>query len=421
MKIAHFDCFSGISGDMILGALIDAGLNPNLLIKELSKLSIEGLSIDTHYAMRKSISCKQVRVKIGNKNIDFEDEHLLQLPIDKKDRNSKKKNSTKQISSGHNKFSHPDNIINFLQKSDLKPNVRKKSIAIFQRLIDAEASVHGCDSNDVHLHEVGTIDAIVDVVGSVIGLDLLQIDQVFSSPLCLGTGFVSCAHGRYPVPVPGVLELCKNVPCIQTDIRAELVTPTGAAIITTLACSFDSLPVFHQKAIGYGAGSRDLKEQPNVLRVRLGELSAKVSKEKLVHIEANIDDMNPEVFSYLFEILFENGARDVFLTPIIMKRSRPGQLLGVLVDETLLSKTIQIILSETTTLGVRYNNVDRYLISREIVTVNTIYGKIRVKVGNHNDKKYFAPEYEDCANQAKRHKTPLRTIYEAAKKAAAED
>lgn len=420
MKVAHFDCFSGISGDMILAALIDAGLRQDLLMQELLKLNIQGLSLEANKTIRQGIACKQLRITLDNSTIDPDDEHLLEPILN---RNSLKFNSDsnqQQKNHHHSKFCHPKNIIEFIQKSSLTSAIRETSCKIFQRLIEAEASVHDCDPQDVHLHEVGAVDAIVDVVGSVVGLDLLNVEKIFSSPLSFGTGSVSCAHGHYPVPVPAVLALCKGVPCIQTDIRAELVTPTGAAIITTLASTFGSIPTFHQETVGYGAGLRDLKEQPNALRVRLGQISCDLSTEKLIHLEANIDDMNPEIYSYLFEILFKNGAREVYLTPITMKKGRPGQLLGVLVENHLLPKISETILSETTTLGVRYHAVDRHVMLRKTITVKTRYGNIRVKVGQHNSKEQFSPEYEDCANQARQNSIPLLTIYEAAKKAATE-
>ena len=420
MKVAHFDCFSGISGDMILAALIDAGLSQDLLMQELLKLKIQGLSLETSKAIRQGIACKRVKITLGDNVIGPDEEHLLDPALTKNELKFNKDLNSERRSSHHSKFSHPKNIIEFIQKSDFTPAIRKKSCKIFQRLIDAEANVHGCDPQDVHLHEVGAIDAIVDVLGSVIGLDLLKVDKIFSSPISFGTGSISCAHGHYPVPVPAVLELCKDIPCIQTDIRAELVTPTGAAIITTLASTFGSTPTFHQEAVGYGAGLRDLKEQPNALRIRLGQISCNLSAEKLIHVEANIDDMNPEVYSYLFEILFENGAREVYLTPITMKKGRPGQLLGVLVENSLLPMISETILSETTTLGVRYHEVDRHVMLRKTITVKTRYGNIRVKVGQHNSIEQFAPEYEDCANQARQHRIPLLTIYEAAKRAATE-
>ncbi|MEE3234186.1 MAG: nickel pincer cofactor biosynthesis protein LarC [Candidatus Latescibacterota bacterium] len=421
MKVAYFDCFSGISGDMILGALIDAGLNPGLLMQQLSKLNIQGLDLDVSNVIRQGISCTRVKVRLADGTIDSDEEYLLRPPLNKNRQKNNNDLTSLPKSRHHSTFSHSKNILDIIQKSELTPAIRKKSCDIFHRLIEAESKVHGCDSQDVHLHEVGAIDAIVDVVGSVVGLDLLKIDKVYSSPLSFGTGFVSCAHGRYPVPVPGVLALCKDVPYIQTDICAELVTPTGAAIITTLASAFGSTPTFYQDSIGYGAGLRDLEEQPNALRIRLGQLSHNLSKEQLIHVEANIDDMNPEIYSYLFEILFQNGAREVFLTPITMKKGRPGHLLGVLVEDALLPKITETILSETTTLGVRYYEVGRQVISRKTITVKTHYGQIRVKVGQHNTKEQFAPEYEDCATQARQHKIPLLTVYEAARKAATED
>ena len=421
MKVAYFDCFSGISGDMILGALIDAGLSPDLLTQEISKLHIEGLNIEVNNVNRKGIACKRIKIKIADVNIPPREEHLLLPGLNEKKNEDVNNTPSNPKECHYHSFSHLQNILDVIQKSKLHPTIQQKSCEIFRRLVEAESEVHGSNPHDVHLHEVGAIDAIVDVVGSVVGLKLLKIDKVFSSPLSFGTGFVSCAHGRYPLPVPGVVALCKNVPSIQTKIRAELVTPTGAAIITTLASKFGSAPTFSQDSVGYGAGMRDLEEQPNALRIRLGQLSINSSMEKLIHVEANIHDMNPEVYSYLFDVLFEIGAREVYLTPVTMKKGRPGQLLGVLVENRLLENVTEKILSETTTLGVRYYEVDRHVMSRKTITVNTPYGKIRVKIAQHDNKERFAPEYEDCANQARQHRAPLLTVYEAAKKAAVED
>ena len=421
MKVAYFDCFSGISGDMIIGALIDAGLSPDLLIQEISKLNIEGLNIEINNVTRSGIACKRIKIKLVDDNIPYSEEHLL-LPgfTEKKIKDVNNLPSNSKESHDHS-FSNLQNILDVIQKSELDHDIQQKSCEIFRRLVEAESEVHGSSPQDVHLHEVGAIDAIVDVVSSVVGLKLLKIDKVFSSPLSFGTGFVTCAHGRYPLPVPGVLALCKNVPSIQTNICAELVTPTGAAIITTLASNFGSAPTFFQESVGYGAGMRDLEEQPNALRIRLGQLSMDSSREKLIHVEANIDDMNPEIYSYLFDVLLETGAREVYVTPVTMKKSRPGQLLSVLVEDRLLKNVIEKILKETTTLGLRYHEVDRQIVLRKTITVNTPYGKIRVKIGQFDNKERFAPEYEDCANQARHHQTPLLTVYEAAKKAAIED
>ena len=255
--------------------------------------------------------------------------------------------------------------------------VKEHSIRVFERLCAAEAEVHNAAPAEVALHEVGALDALIDVVGAVAGLQLLGVDEVCASPLRFGTGFVDCAHGRYPVPVPGVLALCRDVPTEQTDIRAELVTPTGAAIITTLASSFGPQPPFCQQAVGYGAGRRDLEAIPNLLRLRLGERIP--ASERVLLIEANIDDMNPEVYGYLFDRLLAQGACDVYATPVLMKKGRPGNVLSVLAPAGRLDELAAIVLQETTTIGLRYYEVERRVLERQIRAVATPYGEVNVK------------------------------------------
>ncbi len=405
MKIAYFDCFSGISGDMLLGALLDAGLGIEDLRAELAKLHIADLEIHSQATSRHAIAATHVKVHIGGQPINDEREHHLEL-------------HEHEHEHGHH---HLKDILTLIDHSDLDEDIRQKASKIFQRLANAEAEVHGHPAEQVHLHEVGALDAVVDIVGSVAGLHLLGVEKIYSSPLSFGTGFVRCAHGRYPVPVPGVLALCRDIPSIQTDIRAELVTPTGAAVITTLASQFGPAPVFSQLAVGYGAGSRDLETVPNLLRLRLGEMTTDKKREELVHIEANIDDMNPEVYGYLFELLLERGARDVYVSPVLMKKGRPGQLLGVLADEDDLQALTETILAETTTLGVRYHRVERRILEREIRQVETPFGSVSVKIGQIQGHGRAAPEYEDCARLARQHQVPILSVYEAARRAIYEE
>lgn len=415
MKIAYFDCFSGISGDMVLGALVDAGLDLDALRAELDKLGVAKLDLTRERAVRQAIAGTRVKVHIGGRPIEAKDEHHFTpvaaaagapLPL------------LPSRSHAHHRL---EDILALIDNSRLDETVRTQARAVFQRLAEAEATVHGSPPDSVHLHEVGALDAVADIVGAVAGLHLLGIEKVYSSPLHFGTGFVRCAHGRYPVPVPGVLALCRDIPSVQTDIRAELVTPTGAALITTLASQFGPAPPFAQKAVGYGAGSRDLEQVPNMLRVRIGEQTATSAREELLHVEANIDDMNPEVYGYLFELLLERGARDVYVTPIAMKKGRPAHLLGVLTDAAHSRDVIDTILAETTTLGVRYHTVERQVLQREQRQVDTPYGRVGVKVGLVGDRRRAAPEYEDCARLARQHRVPLLTVYQAANLAASEE
>ena len=418
MKIAYFDCFSGISGDMVLGALIDAGLSLDALIEELNKLDLPGLELTQERAVRQSIAGTHVKVHFGGRPIGAEDEHHFVPIVPREEPTGALLRTDASDKHEHHRL---EDILSLIEKSRLDKSVQTQSMAIFNRLAQAEAEVHGSPPDQVHLHEVGALDAVVDIVGSVAGLRLLGIEKIYASPLHFGTGFVRCAHGRYPVPVPGVLALCRDVPSVQTDIRSELVTPTGAALITTLACQFGPAPSFVQTAVGYGAGSRSLEQIPNMLRVRIGQQEQPVQRETLHHIEANIDDMNPEVYGYLFERLIEQGARDVYVTPIAMKKGRPAHLLGVLVDQGQSAQITETILAETTTLGVRYHAVERRVLQRTIRQVETEYGTVGVKIGLVGSTQRAAPEYEDCARLARQHSVPLLTVYQAASRAASEE
>ena len=275
--------------------------------------------------------------------------------------------------------------------------------------------------DQVHLHEVGSHDAIADIVASVAGLHLLGVDEVHASALRCGTGTVVCAHGRYPLPVPGVLALCQGVPLVQTDIPFELITPTGAALITTLAISFGPAPAHRQLSVGYGAGGRDLESGPNVLRLRLGEALTPTSADRAVVVEANIDDMNPEIYGYLFDLLLGEGALDVYVAPVHMKKGRPGHLLSVLADEDRADRLADLVLAETTTIGVRFHTVERRKLPREASQVETEFGPVRVKVCHWSGGQRSTPEFEDCARQARAHGVPLQSVYRAALIAAGEE
>jgi uncharacterized protein (TIGR00299 family) protein len=295
MRIAYFDCFSGIAGDMILGALFDAGLKIDDLKKELRKLSLKGYEI-------KAFKTR----KMGIKGTKFE----VKVPKEKTHRNLK-------------------DIFKIINKSSLDEKIKNDSKKIFKRLAEAEALVHGINIDKIHFHEVGGVDAIIDIVGTVIGLNILKVDKIYSSPLSLGKGFVKFSHGKFPVPAPATLELCKNIPVRFPDIGGELVTPTGAAIITTLA-EFSPRLDFKVEKVGYGAGSMDLKEIPNLLRVIIGHKEPSLEQDEIMVLETNIDNTSPEILGYLSERLLEKGALDVFFTPVFMKKGRPGTLLSVL-------------------------------------------------------------------------------------------
>ena len=412
MRLAHFDCFSGISGDMVLGALVDAGLDADLLRAEIAKLRLPA-DLRVERVERRGLEAARVEIRIRGKAVAHAGEHHIHPHAE---------------GVGHTRL---EDLVEVLASSDLDEEVRSGSIRVFRRLAEAEARVHGVDVEEVRLHEAGAMDAVVDVVGAVAGLRLLEVAAVHSSALSCGTGLVQCAHGSYPVPVPGVLALCAGVPglrLVQTEVEAELITPTGAAIITTLA-DFGRPPEYRLLEVGYGAGSRDLPSVPNTLRVRIGEfaaaappeISARIERDDALLVEANIDDMNPEVYGYLFDLLLERGARDVYITPVYMKKGRPGSLLSVLVDPESAGAAIETVLGETTTTGVRFHPVERRKLRRSSTTVSTEHGEVRVKVCHFDGGRRLAPEYEDCAARARERKVPILAVYEAARAAIGEE
>ena len=383
MKLVYFDCPSGISGNMVLGALLDAGLGLDALKEALAGLRISGYEIEARKVKRRGIAGTLVDVRAS----EGEMERAL------------------------------GDILEIIGESDLPEDVKERAGTIFTHLAQAEARVHGVSVEEIHFHEVGGLDAIVDVVGSVIGLKLLGIEEVYSSPLHLGRGFVECTHGLLPVPAPATLELVKGVPVYGWDIEAELVTPTGAAIITALA-KFDPPPPMQVERIGCGAGHRDLPI-PNLLRLVIASVPGEFEEEIVVLLETNIDDMNPEFYEHVMSRLFQRGALDVFLTPIQMKRNRPAVMLSVLVGQKDVDEVLGVIFEETTTLGVRMQEIRRKKLSRENILVDTCYGPISVKVARLGGViKNISPEYEECRRIAERQGIPLKVVYEEARRAA---
>jgi uncharacterized protein (TIGR00299 family) protein len=386
MKLAYFDCPSGISGNMILGALLDAGLELDALKEALAALKISGYEMEATKVQRKGLAGTLVDVRVS------EDQTAR----------------------------HLGDILEIIGESTLPSDVKEKAATVFTRLAEVEAKMHGVSVEEIHFHEVGSLDAIVDVVGAIIGLKLLGVEEVYSSLLHLGKGFVKCAHGLIPVPAPATLELVKGLPVYGWDIEAELVTPTGAAIISTLA-KFDLPPPMRVERIGYGAGHRDLPI-PNLLRLVVATThphAGELGQDTVVLLETNIDDMNPEFYEYVMDRLFQKGALDVFLTPIQMKRNRPATVLSVIVGQEDVDKMLEVIFDETTTLGVRIQEIQRKKLIRESVMVHTCYGSISVKVAKLDGVvKNVSPEYEECRQIAEEHHVPLKVVYEEAEKAA---
>ena len=386
MTLAYFDCFSGISGDMTLGALVDAGLPLDVLRSELAKLGLPGYTLSSEKVRRSGLSATKVHVV-----------------LDEKEQPAR----------------HLADISRVINGSSLSPVIKQKSMAIFERLAQVEAKVHGTTPDKVHFHEVGAVDALVDIVGSVIGLEHLGITEIIGSPVNVGTGTVHTAHGKLPVPAPATAELLRGIPLYSSSIAFELTTPTGAAIISTLAASFGPLPQMKIDRIAYGAGGKDLPGQPNVLRLMLGEFVPAYEEDTSVVIETNIDDMNPQTYEHIIERLMAQGAQDVYLTPIIMKKGRPAILLSVLTARTDSERVLDILFRETTSIGVRIQEVGRKKLSREVCEVRTSYGPVHVKISKRGDEVMtMTPEYEDCRRLAEEHRVPLKTVMDEAKAAA---
>ncbi|MBT3343949.1 MAG: nickel pincer cofactor biosynthesis protein LarC [Gemmatimonadetes bacterium] len=424
--IAYFDCQSGASGDMILGALVDAGLPLDQLQRHINALDI-GAVLQHERVMRCGVSASRIQVQIEGHTIQPSEEHHLSADVisgraaDVGHTHDHDHHSHDHAHDGahaaHGEHSHTKvtSILDRIQASALEEEIKTTACRIYERLAEAEATVHGADVETVGLHEVGSLDALVDIVGAVAGLRDLGVTDIYCSPLHCGSGTVRCAHGRYPVPAPGVVALCRDIPMVQTDVPAELLTPTGAAILTTLASGYGrDCPPLTLRNTGYGAGGRDLEGRPNVLRIRLGEVATEDGRDHCVLLEANLDDMNPEIFSFLFDRLLTAGARDVFVTPILMKKGRPGHLLSVLGDTDQVDELAQIVLAETTTLGIRTHEVARRTLPRSWQTVTTDFGDVRVKVTQISGHKRGAPEYEDCARLAREKGVPMLTVYTAA-------
>ncbi len=384
MTLAYFDCFSGISGDMTLGALVDAGVAIELLRAELEKLNLRGYEITALKVTRAGIPSTKVHVCLEEKEQPAR---------------------------------HLADIRKLIEDSALSPSIRQKSIAVFERLAQAEARVHGTTPDKVHFHEVGAVDAIVDIVGSVIGLELLGITKIVGSPVNLGSGTIKTSHGILPVPAPATVELLKGIPTYGSEIPFELTTPTGAAILSTLGASFGPLPQMKMDRIAHGAGGKEIEGRPNVLRLMIGEPAAAYEEDISIVVETNIDDMNPQIYDHVIDKLLQQGAHDAFLTPIIMKKGRPAVLLSVLTDRGKMDGVLDTIFRETTSIGVRISEVGRRKLTREIRQVDTLYGTIRMKVSRRGDEIMTAtPEYEDCRKIAEEKQVPLKQVIEEAKK-----
>ena len=390
MRIVYFDCFAGISGDMIIGAQLDLGVDLESLKRQLSSLRLGGYEIKSQRVVRGAIAATKFHVVVDQQ----------QQPV----------RTLAEIRS-------------MINASSLSQTVKARSISIFERLADAEAKVHGTTRDEVHFHEVGAVDSIIDTVGAMIGFELLDVDRFYCSSLRVGQGSIETEHGLLPIPAPATAELLRGAPVYAGDIEGEFVTPTGAAIVATLCEVLGSLPEIKVVNVGYGAGTRDPKGFPNALRLMIGEMNeagcsqaeASATSERITVIETNIDDMSPQVCGFVMERAFAAGALDVFVIPAQMKKDRPGILLTVLCKPGDAETMIDLLLRETTTLGVRYYEASRRVLERNIEMVATEFGSIRIKVARDSGRTlHFQPEYEDCARIAIEYGKPLLEIQAAA-------
>jgi pyridinium-3,5-bisthiocarboxylic acid mononucleotide nickel chelatase len=428
-RLLYFDCFSGISGDMVLGALLDAGLPMPALKEALGSLAVDGYHVHAERVLRAGISATKFIVHDHDHGPHDHHDH------DHGHHHHPASPEPRAPSRGHSHAhrSLPE-IYGLIDKSALSPAGRDRAKALFQRLAEAEAAIHDMPVEKVHLHEVGALDSIIDIVGAVFGLEWLAVDQIVSSPLNVGGGMVHSAHGHFPVPAPATVKLLGSAPVYSGAIQKELVTPTGALLVSSYATSFGPLPAMTIDQVGYGAGDNDFPSTPNVLRILVGRPAVvsgvasgvasgfsrtdSTGAERVVVIECEIDDMNPQLFGVAMDRLYAAGALEVFYIPVQMKKNRPGTLLTVVAPPELRSRLSEIIFTETTTIGVRYAELDRECLRRELVTVNTPVGEVRMKLAWRDGRLVNAvPEFDDCNKLATAQNLPVKEIQSLAVKA----
>lgn len=433
MRIAYLDCFSGMSGDMFLGALIDAGVSSEVLEKMVAALNI-GARLEISKVNRSGIAATKVDIFVhGEKELPREEfwersstghRHSHDHEHRHEETHAKPQfypqpSSRTGVSTPHPHGHGLTEIKQIISRADISATARATAIAIFEALGAAEAKIHNVGIESVHFHEVGAVDAMVDIVGAAVGVEALRVNEIVCSPLNVGGGTVECAHGVFPVPAPATVELLQGAPVYSSGIQAELLTPTGAAIVKTLATRFGAFPEMKIEKSGYGAGTRDFPGHANVVRLTIGEaanvLTSKTSQDTISVLEANLDDLNPQVFGYVLDRLLEEGALDVFGVPVQMKKNRPGTLLTVLCKPEDGAKLTQLIFTETTTLGVRQRLEQRQTLARRWVSVTTPWGNVRMKIASMNGAvTNYAPEYEDCRRIATEQHVPLKTVMQEA-------
>ena len=459
MRIAYLECFSGISGDMFMGALVDAGVPQRLLEETVAALNLAA-HLEISRVVRSGISATKVDVYVdGEKDMprdklwgsqiagsqpeavnqhhehphhDEDHEHTAPEQQGGHGHEHSQVTDTPRAGAaaphvhGHShEHIHEDahgrgrglkEIREIIGKAAISENAKNTAVTIFEALGAAEAKIHNTSIDAVHFHEVGAVDAMVDIVCAAVGAEALTVDEIVSSPLNLGGGTVKCAHGTFPVPAPATLELLKDAPVYSSGLQAELVTPTGAAIVKTLVTRFAAFPEMRIEKSAYGAGTRDFPGHPNVVRLTIGEaassvLAANTASDTVTVLEANLDDMNPQVFGYVMDRLLEEGALDVFGMPVQMKKNRPGAVLTVLAKPDDAARLTHIIFTETTTLGVRQRDERRQTLARKWQSVNTTWGGVRIKIASMNGTvTHYAPEYEDCRRIAVEHRVPLKEV-----------
>ena len=447
MRIAYLECFSGMSGDMFLGALIDAGVSPRVLEEAVAALDV-GARLEISRVVRSGISATKVDVWVdGEKDLPREEywaaEGVARAASPAKTDHRQSHHSHPEHEHRHNhehsseggssragvraphEHSHGrglTEIREIISKAEISDAAKKTAVAIFEALGMAEAKIHATSIEKVHFHEVGAVDAMVDIVCAAVGSEALGVEEIICSPLNVGGGTVKCAHGTFPVPAPATVELLEGAPVYSSGVQAELVTPTGAAIVKILARRFAAFPEMRIDKSGYGAGSRDFPGHPNVVRLTIGEaastLAGKTASDTVTILEANLDDLNPQVFGYVMDRLFEEGALDAFGVPVQMKKNRPGTLLTVLCKPEDAAKLTQLIFTETTTLGVRRRDEVRQTLARRWENVRTQWGEVRIKIASMNGSiTNYAPEYEDCRRIASEQHVPLKTVMQEAARA----
>ena len=445
MRIAYLECFSGISGDMFLGALVDAGVPPRLLEDTVAALNI-GAKLEISRVMRSGISATKVDVWVDGEKDMPREEYWANKDAEHAHSHGHDHSHNDTHAHPHEQAHHGDEaqiqapsahkhehahshshrglteIRQIISAGALSESAKHTAISIFEALGAAESKIHSVPVESIHFHEVGAVDAIVDIVCAAVGAEALGVDEIICSPLNVGGGTVKCAHGTFPVPAPATVALLKDATVYSSGVKAELVTPTGAAIAKTIAARFSEFPEMRIEKSAYGAGSRDFPEHPNVLRIVIGEAApgpaAKTRSETISVLEANLDDLNPQVFGYVMDRLLEEGALDVFGMPVQMKKNRPGTLLTVLCRPEDAEKLTQLVFSETTTLGVRQREEARQTLARRWESVLTEWGQVRIKIASMNGTvTNYAPEYEDCRRIAAEHHVPLKTVMQEASRA----